>query len=122
MSELSIANKHKDMIQYAEIPLNNMSKRHRVYADTIRKEMLDIWVLIARQQWSRNRLELLLKIDEEINALKSMVRLVNDLKYFQGAHDDDGKCKIYYVWSSYLVEEGRMVGAMINSARKGARG
>lgn len=120
--QLGIEAKHVDMIKYGINAINNMPKKERVLADMLREKMYRAWDLIGQQQWSHDRLRILYELDNQIGGLKRLVRLANDLGLLRGRPDEDGKSKPYYIWSAMLVEEGKIIGAMINTTKKAVKG
>ncbi len=118
MSDLLIEKKHMDMMKYAVNKINQLPKKERVLADMMRERMYRAWELIGQQQWRKDRLPILKELDICINSLKRLVRLANDMALFQGSPDESGNTKTYHVWSGMLVEEGKIIGAMMNQNRK----
>ena len=107
-----------DMMKYANNKINQLPKKERVLADMMRERMYRAWELIGQQQWRKDRMPILQELDICINSLKRLVRLANDMNLFQGAPDETGNTKTYHVWSAMLVEEGKIIGGMMNPNRK----
>ena len=118
MTDLLIEKKHMDMMKYANNKINQLPKKERVLADMMRERMYRAWELIGQQQWRKDRMPILQELDICINSLKRLVRLANDINLFQGAPDESGNTKTYHVWSAMLVEEGKIIGGMMNPSRK----
>lgn len=118
MTDLLIEKKHMDMMKYANNKINQLPKKERVLADMMRERMYRAWELIGQQQWRKDRMPILQELDICINSLKRLVRLANDMNLFQGAPDESGNTKTYHVWSAMLVEEGKIIGGMMNPNRK----
>ncbi|MEA4872167.1 MAG: four helix bundle protein [Synergistaceae bacterium] len=118
MSDLLIEKKHMDMMKYAVNKINQLPKKERVLADMMRDRMYRAWELIGQQQWRKDRLPILKELDICVNSLKRLVRLANDMNLFQGSPDEEGRTKTYHMWSAMLVEEGKIIGGMMNPCRK----
>lgn len=118
MDKLVIETKHMEMIKYAKGRIDNIPKKERVLTDMMRERIYKAWDLIGFQRWSSNRLSLLRDLDWQLQSLLRLIRLANDLGYFKGAPDETGDTKAYKIWAGMIVEEGKIVGKMIQAAKQ----
>ena len=105
-----------DMMKYAVNKINQLPKKGTGFGRHDARP--HVWELIGQQQWRKDRMPILKELDICVNSLKRLVRLANDMALFQGSPDESGNTKTYHVWSGMLVEEGKIIGAMMNQNRK----
>ncbi len=101
--ELKIVQKWEDMAKYAYVALRHLPKSERF---TLGSELrASIWrglKLIMQANHARNKMPLLQELDSEIKTMLALLRVASSLEVLP--------IKKYEVWSSLLIEIGRMLG------------
>lgn len=109
--DLKVLQKVYDMIQYGYIALRQYPKSEKftLAADT-KRSMYELLKLIIRANKRYYKKTTLQDIDIELDNLRYLVRLGNDLNFLP--------FKKYENWSRLLNEIGRMIGGWMKSINK----
>ncbi len=111
---LSIEEKSLEMIKYGYIALKQFPKHERHgLASEIRSTMWSIQRLIVTAIKRYHKKTTLSNLDIELAVLRRQVRISKDLRYID--------IKRYQLWSSKIVEIGRMLGGWIKQTRASSR-
>ena len=112
--QLKIAQKWEDMAGYAYVALRHIPKSERF---TLGAELREsIWRgvrIITQANAARSKANLLRDLDVEIKTMLSLLRVSHGLRILP--------TKQYELWSSMLVEIGRMLGGWLKYC-EGSRG
>ena len=100
-----------EMINYAYVALRQFPKAEtHVLGAEIRKCMLKMHRLIITAAKRYHKKTTLTDLDVEVAILQRLVRLAKDLRYID--------LKKYKIWSSFIVEIGKMIGGWIKSIKQ----
>ena len=115
MEELTIYQKHYDLILYAFPIVNAFPRAQRfVLGQQIQNCLLDIARLIVQANKQRgNRLPVLAQVDIELEKLRLLIRLAKDLRMIS--------VKQYGALAERSNEIGRLLGSWIKSQASSAR-
>jgi four helix bundle protein len=115
MDELTIYQKHYDLILYAFPIINGFPKAQKfMLGQQIQNSLLDIAKLIVQANKQRgNRLPLLAQMDVEIEKLRLLIRLAKDLRMLS--------IKQYGALAERINEIGRLLGGWIKSQASSSR-
>jgi hypothetical protein len=110
MEELKILQKTYDMIMYGNQCLLQFPRAERyALAAEIKQSMYKILRLIIQANKQRNKRQLQIEIDTELDVLRTFIRLAadNQTKYLP--------LRKYEIWSKQLNEIGKMLGGWMKS-------
>lgn len=110
MEELKILQKTYDMIKYGNQCLLQFPRAERyALAAEIKQSMYKILRLIIEANKQRNKRQLQIEIDTELDVLRTFIRLAadNQTKYLP--------LRKYEIWSKQLNEIGKMLGGWMKS-------
>ena len=110
MEELKILQKTYDMIKYGNQCLLQFPRAERyALAAEIKQSMYKILRLIIQTNKQRNKRQLQMEIDTELDVLRTFIRLAadKDTKYLP--------LRKYEIWSKQLNEIGKMLGGWIKA-------
>ena len=110
MEELKILQKTYDMIKYGNQCLLQFPRAERyALAAEIKQSMYKILRLIIQANKQRNKRQLQIEIDTELDVLRTFIRLAadNQTKYLP--------LRKYEIWSKQLNEIGKMLGGWMKS-------
>ena len=98
-----VVEKHYQLILWMLPKIANFPKDQRfLLADRIERILLDILEMLIEAVYSKNKREILIKVNLKLDLLRFMMRIAKDMKYVKlNAYD-------YFCQSS--IEIGRMVG------------
>jgi len=104
-----VVEKHYQLILWMLPKIANFPKDQRfLLADRIERILLDILEMLIEAVYSKNKRELLIKVNLKLDILRFMMRIAKDMKYVNlNAYD-------FFCQSS--IEIGRMVGGWIKSS------
>ncbi|WP_429141140.1 diversity-generating retroelement protein Avd [Aeromonas veronii] len=106
MTALIIEEKCREMMMYGHQAVKNFPKHERhVLGAEVRRTMLNLQRLIITAVKRYHKKTTLTDLDIELSILRRLVRLAKDMRYID--------LKKYEVWSTQLVELGRMIGGWI---------
>lgn len=110
MEELKILQKTYDMIKYGNQCLLQFPRSERyALAAEIKQSMYKILRLIIQANKQRNKRQLQIEIDTELDVLRTFIRLAADK---QSAYLPIRK---YEIWSKQLNEIGKMLGGWMKA-------
>ncbi len=110
MEELKILQKTYDMIKYGNQCLLQFPRAERyALAVEIKQSMYKILRLIIQANKQRNKKQIQMEIDTELDVLRTFIRLAadKDTKYLP--------LRKYEIWSKQLNEIGKMLGGWIKA-------
>ena len=110
MEELKILQKTYDMIKYGNQCLLQFPRAERyALAAEIKQSMYKILRLIIQANKQRNKKQIQMEIDTELDVLRTFIRLAadKDTKYLS--------LRKYEIWSKQLNEIGKMLGGWIKA-------
>jgi hypothetical protein len=104
-----VVEKHYQLILWMLPKIANFPKDQRfLLADRIEVILLDILELLIKAVYSKNKREILIKVNLKLDLLRFMMRIAKDMKYVN--------LKSYDFFSQSTIEVGRMVGGWLKSA------
>ncbi|MCX5677657.1 MAG: diversity-generating retroelement protein Avd [Candidatus Omnitrophica bacterium] len=104
-----VVEKHYRLILWMLPKIANFPKDQRfLLADRIETILLDILEMLIEAVYSKNKREILIKVNLKLDALRFMMRIAKDMKYVN-IHAYDFFCQ-----SS--IEVGKMVGGWLKSS------
>lgn len=111
MNDLIIKQKTYDMIQYGYVALRQFPKSEKyALANDIKQCMHKFLGLIITADKKYYKKTTLQELDVELAKLKVFIRLSKDLSFLP--------LRKYEIWSSYLVEIGKMIGGWLKSTKQ----
>ena len=103
-----VVEKHYQIILWMLPKIANFPKDQRfLLADRIERTLLDILEMLLEAVYTRNRREILIKINLKLDVLHFMMRLAHDMRYVNTA--------AYDYFSRLVLEVGRMTGGWIKA-------
>lgn len=104
-----VVEKHYQLVLWMLPKIANFPKDQRfLLADRIEKILLDILEMLIEAVYSRNKKELLIKVNLKLDLLRFMMRIAKDMKYVNlSAYD-------FFCQSS--IEVGKMVGGWLKTS------
>jgi len=103
-----VVEKHYQIILWMLPKIANFPKDQRfLLADRIERTLLDILEMLLEAVYTRNRREILIKINLKLDVLRFMMRLAHDMRYVNTA--------AYDYFSRLVLEVGRMTGGWIKA-------
>ena len=104
-----VVEKHYQLILWMLPKIANFPKDQRfLLADRIEKILLDILELLIEAVYSKNKREILIKVNLKLDLLRFMMRITKDAKYIN--------LKSYDFFCQSTIEIGRMVGGWLKSS------
>jgi len=101
-----VVEKHYSLILWMLPKIANFPKDQRfLLADRIEKILLDILELLIEAVYSKNKREILIKVNLKLDVLRFMMRIAKDMKYVN--------IKAYDFFCQSAIEVGRMVGGWL---------
>ena len=104
-----VVEKHYQLILWMLPKIANFPKDQRfLLADRIERILLDILEMLIEAVYSRNKREILIKVNLKLDLLRFMMRIAKDMKYVNlNAYD-------FFCQSS--IEIGKMVGGWLKAS------
>ena len=103
-----VVEKHYQLILWMLPKIANFPKDQRfLLADRIEEILLDILELLIEAVYSKNKREILIKVNLKLDFLRFMMRITKDMKYIN--------LKSYDFFSQSTIEIGRMVGGWLKA-------
>ncbi|MHB8154801.1 MAG: diversity-generating retroelement protein Avd, partial [Candidatus Omnitrophota bacterium] len=103
-----VVEKHYQLILWMLPKIANFPKDQRfLLADRIEGILLDILELLIEAVYSKNKREILIKVNLKLDFLRFMMRITKDMKYIN--------LKSYDFFCQSTLEIGRMVGGWLKS-------
>ena len=104
-----VVEKHYQLILWMLPKIANFPKDQRfLLADRIEGILLDILELLVEAVYSRNKREILIKVNLKLDFLRFMMRITKDMKYIN--------LKSYDFFCQSSIEVGKMVGGWLKSS------
>lgn len=101
-----VVEKHYQLILWMLPKIANFPKDQRfLLADRIEGILLDILELLIEAVYSKNKREILIKVNLKLDFLRFMMRITKDMKYIN--------LKSYDFFCQSTIEIGRMVGGWL---------
>ena len=111
LHELTIYQKHYDLMLYAFPIINRFPKNQRfVLGQQIQNCMVDIAKLVVQANAERNKGKTLWQIDVELEKLRLLIRLAKDLNILS--------VKQYGLMGERISEVGRLLGGWMKSQKR----
>ncbi len=104
-----VVEKHYKLILWMLPKIANFPKDQRfLLADRIERLLLDILELLIEAVYSKNKREILIKVNLKLDVLRFMMRVAKDMKYVN--------IKAYDFFCQSAIEVGRMVGGWLKAS------
>ena len=103
-----VVEKHYKLILWMLPKIANFPKDQRfLLADRIERILLDILEMLIEAVYSKNRREILIKINLKLDVLRFMMRIAKDMKYIN--------VRAYDFFCQSALEIGKMVGGWMRT-------
>ena len=104
-----VVEKHYQLILWMLPKIANFPKDQRfLLADRIERVLLDILEMLIEAVYSKNKREILIKVNLKLDVLRFMMRIAKDMKYVN--------IKAYDFFCQSSIEVGRMVGGWLKAS------
>jgi hypothetical protein len=104
-----VVEKHYQLILWMLPRMANFPKDQRfLLTDRIEKLLLDILELLIEAVYSKNKKDILIKVNLKLDSLRFMMRIAKDMKYVN--------INSYDFFCQSSIEIGRMVGGWLKSS------
>ena len=104
-----VVEKHYQLVLWMLPKIANFPKDQRfLLADRIERILLDILEMLIEAVYSKNKRELLIKVNLKLDVLRFMMRITKDMKYVN--------INSYDFFSQSVLEIGKMVGGWLKTA------
>jgi len=104
-----VVEKHYSLILWMLPKIANFPKDQRfLLADRIERILLDILELLIEAVYSKNKRDILIKVNLRLDVLRFMMRIAKDMKYVN--------LKAYDFFCQNTLEIGRMVGGWLKAS------
>lgn len=104
-----VVEKHYQLILWMLPKIANFPKDQRfLLADRIERILLDILEMLIEAVYSKNKREILIKVNLKLDVLRFMMRIAKDMKYVN--------IKAYDFFCQSAIEVGKMVGGWLKAA------
>ncbi|MBN2453595.1 MAG: diversity-generating retroelement protein Avd [Candidatus Omnitrophica bacterium] len=104
-----VVEKHYQLILWMLPKIANFPKDQRfLLADRIERVLLDILEMLIEAVYSKNKREILIKVNLKLDILRFMMRIAKDMRYVN--------LKGYDFFCQSTIEVGRMVGGWLKAS------
>lgn len=104
-----VVEKHYQLILWMLPKIANFPKDQRfLLADRIERVLLDILEMLIEAVYSRNKREVLIKVNLKLDVLRFMMRIAKDMKYVN--------VNSYDFFCQSAIEVGKMVGGWLKAS------
>ena len=104
-----VVEKHYQLILWMLPKIANFPKDQRfLLADRIERILLDILEMLIEAVYSKNKREILIKVNLKLDILRFMMRIAKDMRYVN--------VKAYDFFCQSALEIGRMVGGWLKTS------
>lgn len=104
-----VVEKHYQLILWMLPKIANFPKDQRfLLADRIERILLDILEMLIEAVYSKNKREILIKVNLKLDVLRFMMRIAKDMRYVN--------VKAYDFFCQSALEIGRMVGGWLKTS------